>query len=90
MIANDWKRFVIKIANTIATLLTMSDAVQFTCIVSTYMQQKLPLILLRTQLESPDIEIVEIPHPQGWSVEFALEVDLALDVIADAFHHQGN
>lgn len=66
------------------------DAVLFTSVVSTYMQQKLPPVLLRTRLESPDIDNVEIPHPQGWSVEFALEVDLALDVIARAFLHQGN
>lgn len=66
------------------------DAVHLTSVVSTYMQQKLPLVLLQTQLESPDIDIVEIPHPQGWSVEFALEVDLALDVVARAFHRQGD
>jgi hypothetical protein len=85
------KRFVIK--NSLCYcyfITTMSDAVHFTCIVSTYMQQKFPLVLLRTRLESPDIEIDEVPHPQGWSMEFALEVDLALDVIARAFHHQGN
>lgn len=61
-----------------------SGALQDSYIVSTYMKQKFPNVLLRP--ESPDIEI---RHPSSWSVEFALDVDLALDVIARAFHNQG-
>jgi len=69
----------------------MSDAVQDACIVSTYMKQKLPLVLLRAlgDMERPESPDVEIPHPRHWSVEFALEVDQALDVIARAFLNQG-
>jgi hypothetical protein len=69
----------------------MSNAVEDAYIASTYMKQKLPFVLLRAlgdmkRLKSPD---VEVPHPSGWSIEFSLEVDLALDVIARAFHNQG-
>jgi hypothetical protein len=66
----------------------MSDALEDTYIVSTYMKQKFPFVLLRAQgdMERPD---VEIPHPHRWSVEFSLEVDLAVDVIAHTFHNQG-
>ena len=69
----------------------MDDAVQLACIVSTYMKKKLPIILLRTlgDMERPTSSDVEIPHPKDWSLEFALEVDRALDVIARAFHNQG-
>jgi hypothetical protein len=61
---------------------------QDTCIVATYMKRKFPGVLASTRgLQGPN---VEIQHPHGWSVEFALEVDLALDVIARAFHNQGS
>jgi hypothetical protein len=74
--------------------MSILDAVQDTYIVSTYMKQKLPSVLLRAQgdIEGPDsldVEYVELPHPSGWSLDFALEVDMALLVIARAFHNQG-
>ncbi|KAF8810593.1 hypothetical protein BYT27DRAFT_7091497 [Phlegmacium glaucopus] len=59
---------------------------QDACIVAAYMKRKFPNVLVSTLgLQGPN---VEIEHPPGWSVEFALEVDLALDVIARAFHNQ--
>ncbi|KAF8816368.1 hypothetical protein BYT27DRAFT_7248436 [Phlegmacium glaucopus] len=59
---------------------------QETCTVATYMQTKFPSVLLSTLgMEQPDLEI---QHPHGWSVEFVLDVDLALDVLARAFHNQ--
>ena len=69
----------------------LSDAVQDIHIVSTYMKKKLPFVLLRFlgNMERPESPDVEVPHPRRWSVEFALEVDWALDVIARAFHDQG-
>jgi hypothetical protein len=69
----------------------MSDAVEDTYIVSTYMKQKLPFVLLRAlgDMQRPDTPDVLIPHPHCWTLEFALEVDLALDVIARAFRNQG-
>ncbi|KAF8809990.1 hypothetical protein BYT27DRAFT_7253962 [Phlegmacium glaucopus] len=61
---------------------------QDACIVAAYMKRKFPNVLVSTLgLQGPN---VEIEHPPGWSVEFALEVDLALDVIARAFHNQGD
>lgn len=60
-------------------------------IASTYMKQKLPFVLLRAlgDMKRPKSPNVEIPHPSRWSIEFSLEVDLALDVIARMFHNQG-
>jgi hypothetical protein len=52
------------------------------------MKQMFPHVLLRVS-ERPESPDIEIRHPPGWSLEFALEVDLALDVIARAFHNQG-
>lgn len=68
-----------------------SSAVQEAYIVSKYMKQKFPHVLLqvRGDMERPETPDVEIQHPLSWSVEFAMEVDLALDVIARAFHNQG-
>jgi hypothetical protein len=56
--------------------------------VSNYMRQKLLDILrvLGDVEQSPD---VEIQHPQSWSLDFAMDVDWALDVIARAFHNEG-
>ena len=69
----------------------MSVAVEDTCIASIYMQKKLPSVLLRTQSDKdrPKSHDVEIPHPSCWSMDFSLEVDLALDILARAFHNQG-
>ncbi|KAF8816189.1 hypothetical protein BYT27DRAFT_7238045 [Phlegmacium glaucopus] len=65
-----------------SNLAVLQDA----CIVAAYMKRKFPSVLVSTlDLQGPN---VEIEHPPGWSVEFALEVDLALDVIARAFHNQ--
>jgi hypothetical protein len=71
--------------------MSVLDALQDTYIVSTYMKQKFPSVLLRP-MEGPDsldVEYVELPYPSGWSMDFSLEVDLALLVIARAFHNQG-
>jgi len=70
---------------------TMSDAVEDAYITSTYMKEKFPCVLLRAlgEMERPKSPDVEIPHPDCWSIEFSLEVDQALDVIARAFHNQG-
>jgi hypothetical protein len=66
-----------------SNLAVLQDA----CIVAAYMKRNFPSVLVSTlDLQGPN---VEIEHPPGWSVEFALEVDLALDVIARAFHNQG-
>jgi hypothetical protein len=54
-------------------------------IVSGYMKKKFPYVLLGN-VERPD---EDIHHPLDWSLDFALEVDLALDVMARAFHNQG-
>jgi hypothetical protein len=65
-----------------------TSAVQEVSIVSIYMKQKLPHFLERG-LGGPDSPDVEIKHPLSWSLEFAMEVDLALDVLARAFRNQG-
>jgi hypothetical protein len=67
------------------------SALEDTLIASTYMKQKLPFVLLRAlgNMKRPKSPNVEIPHPSRWSIEFSMEVDLALDVIARAFHNQG-
>jgi hypothetical protein len=69
----------------------MYDALEDVCIVSTYMKKKLPFVLLRAlgNTERPKSPDDEIQHPLGWSIEFSMEVDLALNVIARAFHNQG-
>lgn len=74
--------------------MSILDALQDTYIVSTYMKQKLPSVLRRAlgNMEGPDlldVEYVDLPHPSGWSMDFALEVDRALLVIGRAFHNQG-
>lgn len=69
----------------------MSDVLEDALIVSTYMKEKFPSVLLRAlgNMEQPKSPGVKIPHPLRWSIEFSLEVDLALDVIARSFHNQG-
>ena len=58
-----------------------------TSTVATYMKEKFPIVLHTVlDIQFPD---VDIQHPHGWSIEFAMEVDLALDVLARAFHNQG-
>jgi hypothetical protein len=71
--------------------MSIPSAVQEASIVSIYMKQKLPHALLKKGLgvmERPYSPDVEIKHPLSWSLEFAMEVDLALDVLARAFHNQ--
>jgi hypothetical protein len=69
----------------------MSDAVEDAYIISTYMKKRLPFVLLRAlgDMDRPESPDDQIPHPHHWSLEFAMEVDLALDVITRAFHNQG-
>jgi hypothetical protein len=76
----------------IVTTMSIPSSVQEAYIVSIYMKQKLPHVLLERSvgdMEQPESPYVEIQHPLNWSVEFAMEVDLALDVIARAFRNQG-
>lgn len=65
-----------------------SRALQDSYIVSNYMKQKFPQVLLQVLGDIEQLDD-EIPHPASWDVEFALDVDLALDVIARSFHNQG-
>jgi len=60
---------------------------QETSIVATYMKARFPSVLHSVvDMAYPD---VDIQHPDHWSLEFALEVDQALDIIARAFRNQG-
>jgi len=60
---------------------------QETSTVATYMKARFPSVLHSVvDMPYPDDNI---QHPAHWSLEFALEVDQALDVIARAFHNQG-
>ena len=55
--------------------------------IATYMKAKFPIVLRTTlDIQLPD---VDIRYPHEWSLEFALEVDQALAVLARAFHNQG-
>lgn len=72
--------------------MSIPSAVQEAYIVSTYMKQKLPHVLIERgqgYMERPVSPDVEIKHPLSWSLEFSIEVDLALEVLARAFHNQG-
>ena len=72
--------------------MSIPSAIQEASIVSTYMKQKLPHVLRErclSDINRPDSPDVEIHHPLSWTVEFAMEVDLALDTLARAFHNQG-
>jgi len=62
---------------------------QETSIVAAYMQKKFPGVLLDHSINTPDCPDF-IAHPKHWSLEFSLEVDLALDVIARAFQNSGD
>jgi hypothetical protein len=60
---------------------------QETSAVATYMKARFPSVLHSiVDMPYPD---VNIRHPNSWPLEFAVEVDHALDVIARAFHNQG-
>jgi len=62
---------------------------QETSIVATYMKRKFPGVLLERSINTPDRPDF-IGHPKHWSLEFSLEVDLALDIIARAFNNSGD
>ena len=63
---------------------------QETSVVAAYMKKKFPGVLLEcSSIYTPDHPDF-IGHPKHWSLEFSLEVDLALDVIACAFHNSGD
>jgi hypothetical protein len=56
-------------------------------IVTTYMKARFPRVLHSIiDMDYPD---VDIQHPLSWTLDFALEVDHALDVIVCTFHNQG-
>jgi hypothetical protein len=61
-----------------------------TAIVAAYMKERFPAVLRHHSsahpLCPPDFII---GHPRHWSLDFSIEVDLALDVIARAFHNAG-
>jgi len=57
-----------------------------TSAVATYMQAKFQQVVYSTSLSSGQPEVF-IAHPTEWSLDFAIEVDLA--VISRAFHNQG-
>ena len=60
-----------------------------TSVVAAYMKQKFPGVLLeRSSINTPD-QPDSVGHPEHWPLEFSMEVDLALDVIARAFHNAG-
>lgn len=59
-----------------------------TAIVAGYMKAKFPGVL-RHHLSAAHPPPCTIGHPKHWSLSFCLEVDLALDVIARAFHNTG-
>lgn len=55
---------------------------QDTLIVSAYMKEMFPHVL-KGDMKQP------IQYPPSWSLEFALDVDRALDVLGRAFHNKG-
>jgi hypothetical protein len=56
-----------------------------TAIVADYMRARFGLI----QTDDPLVSKTFVQHANHWSLDFAIEVDRALDVIARAFNHQG-
>ena len=58
-----------------------------TAIVAAYMKAKFPGVLRHHYSARPLSST--IGHPRHWSLGFSMEVDLALDVIARAFHNTG-
>lgn len=65
---------------------------QETCTVAKYMTEKFPYILSTFGMkhpDNPDHPNAKVRHPEGWSVEFAMDVDQALAVLASAFKNQG-
>ena len=57
--------------------------------VATYMQAKFQQEVYTMSLGLSRRPEAFIAHPTQWSLEFAIEVDLAVDVISRAFHRQG-
>ena len=68
----------------ITTMSIPSGPVQLqdTLIVSAYMKEMFPHVL-KGDMKQP------IQYPPSWSLEFALDVDWALDVLGRAFHNKG-
>jgi hypothetical protein len=61
-----------------------------TAIVASYMKAKFPAVLRHhSSAHPPSLPDFTIGHPRHWSLDFSVEVDLALDVIARAFHNTG-
>jgi len=59
-----------------------------TAIVAKYMKAKFPEVL-RHHCSTARPLPCTVGHPRHWSLSFSMEVDLALDVIARAFHNAG-
>jgi hypothetical protein len=76
-------------------LITMSSSPKLaieeeTVIVAAYMKAKFPAVLRHHSSARPlSLPDFTIAHPRHWSLDFSVEVDLALDVIARAFHNTG-
>jgi len=74
------------------TLTTMSShiylAVQETQSIATYMKSKFA-DMMRNMSSVNYRPGVLIPYPEEWSMEYAVEVDLAVSIIAQAFDNQG-
>jgi hypothetical protein len=63
-------------------------AVQETETIATYMKSKFAEMLWNMgprQLDRPEVA----PYPKEWSLEYAVEVDLAVSIITQAFNKQG-
>ena len=57
--------------------------------IATYMQKKFAETMLN--IDHPHLRPeVFIPIPEDWSLEYTIEVDLAVAIIAQAFDNQGN
>jgi hypothetical protein len=61
-----------------------------TAIVAEYMKAKFAGVLRHhSSAHPPSLPDFTVGHPRHWSLDFSMEVDLALDVIARAFHNTG-
>jgi hypothetical protein len=60
-----------------------------TAITAGYMKAQFPGVLRHHSAYPGSLPNSTIEHPRHWSLDFAVEVDLALDIIARAFHNTG-
>lgn len=60
-----------------------------TAIVAAYMKAKFPAVLRHHSTQPLSLPDFTITHLRHWSLDFSVKVDLALDVIARAFHNAG-